>query len=81
MVGPDTGPVHLAAALGIPTLGLYGPTNPRRNGPYGKRVLTLRHADALTSHNRLGPGDNSMERIQPAQVLEAVSELLSTVTV
>ncbi len=32
----DSGPLHLAAALGTPVVGLYGPTNPARNGPYGQ---------------------------------------------
>jgi len=36
VIAGDTGPLHLAAALGTPVLGLYGPTNPRRNGPYGQ---------------------------------------------
>jgi lipopolysaccharide heptosyltransferase I len=36
VIGGDTGPLHLAAALGTPVLGLYGPTNPARNGPYGQ---------------------------------------------
>jgi lipopolysaccharide heptosyltransferase I len=36
VVGGDTGPLHLAAALGTKVVGLYGPTNPRRNGPYGQ---------------------------------------------
>ena len=36
VVGSDTGPLHLAAALGTRVVGLYGPTNPRRNGPYGQ---------------------------------------------
>lgn len=36
VVGGDTGPLHLAAALGTPVVGLYGPTNPARNGPYGQ---------------------------------------------
>ena len=36
VVGGDTGPLHLAAALGTRVIGLYGPTNPRRNGPYGQ---------------------------------------------
>ena len=36
VIGADTGPLHLAAALGTKVVGLYGPTNPRRNGPYGQ---------------------------------------------
>ena len=36
VIGGDTGPVHLAAALGTRVVGLYGPTNPKRNGPYGQ---------------------------------------------
>jgi lipopolysaccharide heptosyltransferase I len=36
VVGGDTGPLHLADALGVPVAGLYGPTNPTRNGPYNQ---------------------------------------------
>ncbi len=36
VIGADTGPLHLAAALGTRVIGLYGPTNPARNGPYGQ---------------------------------------------
>ena len=36
----DTGPMHLAAALGKPVVALFGPTDPRRTGPYGQ----LEHA-------------------------------------
>ena len=36
VIGGDTGPLHLAAALGTKVVGLYGPTDPRRNGPYGQ---------------------------------------------
>ena len=34
-VGGDTGPMHLAAALRIPVVAIFGPTDPARNGPYG----------------------------------------------
>src|SRR6185436_10089442 len=36
VLGGDTGPLHLAAALGTPVIGLYGPTEVRRNGPHGQ---------------------------------------------
>jgi ADP-heptose:LPS heptosyltransferase len=41
VVGGDTGPIHIAAALGVPTVGLYGPTSARRNGPYGPRTAAF----------------------------------------
>lgn len=41
VVGGDTGPVHIAAALGVPTVALHGPTDARRNGPYGPRLATV----------------------------------------
>ena len=41
VVGGDTGPVHVSAVLGVPTVGLYGPTRASRNGPYGPRVATI----------------------------------------
>ena len=45
MVAGDTGPLHLAAALGTPVVGLYGPTDPCRNGPWpAADVVVSRHA-------------------------------------
>ena len=35
IVSNDSGPMHIAASLGIPTLGIFGPTNPLQQGPYG----------------------------------------------
>lgn len=43
MVTNDTGPMHIAAALGKPVIGLFGPTDPRRTGPYGQLERALRH--------------------------------------
>ena len=75
MVGPDTEPVHLAAALGVPTVGLFGPTDPRRNGPYGPCHVALRPNGAMTSHRRSDSAE-IMEQIHPDQVLAAIRELL-----
>ena len=45
LVANDTGPLHLAAALGTPSLGLYGPTPARRNRPYGPHGRGLQSPD------------------------------------
>ncbi len=41
VVAPDTGPLHIAVALGVPTIGLYGYSNPKRCGPYRFRDLLI----------------------------------------
>jgi lipopolysaccharide heptosyltransferase I len=41
VVGNDSGPMHMAAAVGTPVVGLYGPTSPERTGPYGKKHTVL----------------------------------------
>lgn len=42
-VGGDTGPTHLAAALGVPTVSMMGPLDARRNGPFGSCCVTIQH--------------------------------------
>lgn len=78
MIAPDTGPLHLAAALGVPTVALFGPTDPCRNGPYGNRHRILRSANALTSYRRSKGWPGGMEDIEVRDVLEAAEELLET---
>ena len=45
-IGNDTGPLHMAVACGVPVLGLYGPTNPVRTGPYGQKHRVITPADS-----------------------------------
>jgi heptosyltransferase I len=53
VVSGDTGPFHLAAALGIPVVGLYGPTDPARNGPWAPDDISVsRSPQCLCSHLR-----------------------------
>jgi heptosyltransferase I len=76
-VGGDSGPTHLAAALGVPLVGLYGPTDPARNGPWGdgpKRVL--RHESSATSHKRVEEIDHGLARVGVEEVLAAGVGLL-----
>jgi len=42
VVSNDSGPMHIAAAVGTPVLGIYGPTRPVLQGPFGTRHLTVR---------------------------------------
>lgn len=76
VLGCDSGPMHLAAALGRPGVAIYGPTDPARNGPYSTTFTVLRSPDAVTSHKRRAAADRSMETITPDQVFEALKERL-----
>lgn len=42
VVSNDSGPMHIAAALGVPVFAIFGPTNPLRTGPYGKGHIIIR---------------------------------------
>ncbi|MFB3815182.1 MAG: glycosyltransferase family 9 protein [Terriglobales bacterium] len=75
-VGGDTGPMHLAAALGVPVVAIFGPTNPARNGPYGTQAIVLRSPESVTSHSRRAQPDAAMLTISAVEVLAAARELL-----
>ncbi len=75
-VGGDTGPLHLAAALGVPVVAIYGPTDPARNGPYGTRSIVLRSPESVTSHARRAGADEGLLAIGSDAVVRAASELL-----
>ena len=78
VVGVDSGPMHLAAALAKPGVAIFGPTDPARNGPYeaGPALRVLRDPDAVTTYKRGDTIDDSMRRISPDQVFEALREAL-----
>ena len=71
VVGVDSGPLHLAAALGKPGVAIFGPTDPARNGPYGGSLAILRSPHAATTYKRR-TADPSMGEISPGQVFEAL---------
>ncbi len=72
VVGVDSGPLHLAAALGKPGVAIFGPTDPARNGPYGGTFHVLRHPDAVTSYKRRPAPDSSMRAVSPDSVFDAI---------
>jgi heptosyltransferase-1 len=77
VIAGDTGPLHLACALGRPVVGIYGPTDPSRNGPYGTRFKVLRCPESRRDHTRHEAPEAGLLTIQPEEVLQAAGELLS----
>jgi heptosyltransferase-1 len=51
MVSGDTGPIHIAAAVGTPVVGIFGPTRPTRNGPWSPDDVTVSRADVCQCHH------------------------------
>jgi heptosyltransferase-1 len=75
-IAGDTGPLHLACALGRPVVGIYGPTDPSRNGPFGTRFKVLRNVESRRDHTRREEPESGLLTITPDEVLEAAGELL-----
>ena len=80
-VGGDTGPLHLAAALRVPAVAIFGPTDPARNGPYGTRSVVLRNPASMTTHARNPQTDEAMLGIGVEEVVRAAQSLLDGKTV
>jgi heptosyltransferase-1 len=75
VVSADTGPLHLASALGAPVVGLFGPTDPSRNGPYPARDTVVRNPRFCETTYRRGSSYSAgMLSITVEQVLDAVIE-------
>lgn len=75
-LGGDTGPLHLASALSIPVVAIFGPTDPARNGPYGGRYAVLRSPESKRDHSRRREPEAGLLNITVDQVTEAVFSLL-----
>jgi heptosyltransferase-1 len=76
VIGGDTGPVHLAAALERPVVAIFGPTDPARNGPWNTRSRVLRDDSSVTSHKRKKEAEPGLLRISVEEVTAAALELL-----
>jgi heptosyltransferase I len=77
-VGGDTGPMHLAAAVRIPVVAIFGPTDPARNGPYGTPSIVLRNPESPTTHARRAQPDEGLLEISVDDVVEAARILLAS---
>lgn len=77
-IGADTGPLHLAAAVGTPCVGLYGPWPASRHGPYGSHNIALQQMffEGSSRARRTAP-PIYMESITAAMACEACDRILA----
>jgi heptosyltransferase-1 len=75
-VGGDTGPLHLAAALQRPVVGIFGPTDPARNGPFETRACVLRHPESKRDHARRKEPEAGLLTFQVDDVVQAIQQVL-----
>ena len=75
-IGGDSGPLHLAAALRVPVVALFGPTDPRRNGPYGAGHTVLRNPASKTSLSHIAAPDPGLLGIGSEEVIGAARRSL-----
>lgn len=76
MVSGDSGPLHVASALGIPVVGLYGPTDPVRNGPWNPHdsACTIRYQCSPCNQQVCPIGIQCMKKLEVPQVLDSVKK-------
>jgi len=77
VIGVDSGPMHLAAALSKPGVAIFGATDPARNGPYGGSLRVLRSSSATTTYKRTA-SDSDMRAITADAVAEALASVLDS---
>jgi ADP-heptose:LPS heptosyltransferase len=74
LVGGDTGPLHIASAMGTPVVGLYGPSLPSRNGPFsGDDIVLWRDLPCAGSYRRRCDDWRCMD-FAVEEVFDAVSQ-------
>lgn len=73
----DSGPMHIASALGVPTVALFGPTDPARHGPFGEKVAVLKKDVCTPCYKRYCKYKHKhcMDAIKVEDVIKAVYHL------
>ncbi|MBF0559944.1 MAG: lipopolysaccharide heptosyltransferase II [Nitrospirae bacterium] len=79
MVTNDSGPMHIAAACGVPVAALFGPTNPARTGPYGSgNVIIKTSIDCAPCYKKKCSNIRCMDSISVEEVYEALKNKLGS---
>jgi heptosyltransferase I len=79
MVSGDTGPLHIATAAGTPTVGIFGPTDPARNGPWAPEDVTVSRFTACGCHydRRCHQSSWCLDTVTVAEVTAAIQHRLA----
>lgn len=80
VVANDSGPMHLSAAIGIPTIGIFGPTNPYAHGPFGQNCFWVRNEnlDCIQCNLReCNRNHECMKELDPQLVIEKIEIIFS----
>jgi heptosyltransferase I len=82
MISNDTGPMHVAAALKKPIVGIFGPTEPRRTGPYGQLGNVIQTAlpcvPCMKPYCTYSKQMECLRAISPAKIVEQVNRQLKS---
>jgi lipopolysaccharide heptosyltransferase II len=81
LITNDSGPMHLANAVGTPTVAIFGPTNPIRTGPYhGNYIVVRRELSCIPCYLRKCPtGQECLQELGVDQVMVAVNQIMETI--
>lgn len=79
VISGDTGPAHLAAAVGAPVVGLFGPTDPQRNGPWAARDVVVSRYDSCSCRyeRRCHESVRCIDSISTSAVVDAAERRLA----
>ena len=76
VIGPDTGPTHMAWALNVPSITLFGPTPGYRNS-YATKINRIIESDSKVNSHKIDRNDNSIKDIDIQKILQVSKDLLS----
>ncbi len=78
VISPDSGPMHIAAAVGTPVIALFGPSDPKRTGPYGKgHIVVQKEMPCIPCFLKKCDTKRCMKEIGVDEVFEAVKEIVN----
>src|SRR5689334_18024293 len=81
IVSGDTGPLHIASAVGVPAVSLFGPTNPARNGPWDQKDVSISLYESCSCHYQrrcqLSAGEWCLGHVTVEQVIAAIDRRLA----